>query len=104
MTKITNAMTLGQYAWMKGSSAMTGVRQMRARVMMLGRVHRIGRPSAQRLEHHLADGLQRIEDSVTADRHGLEIGSTAHPIAADLIYQILTGVRWVGRHLLHGRI
>jgi hypothetical protein len=33
-------MTLGQYPWMNGNSAMTGVRQMRASVMMFGRVHR----------------------------------------------------------------
>ena len=41
MRKTTKAMTLGQYPWMKGSNAMTGVRQMRASVMMFGRVHRI---------------------------------------------------------------
>ncbi len=37
-------MTLGQYPWMKGSSAMTGVRQMRASVRMLGSVQRMGPP------------------------------------------------------------
>ena len=39
MMKMTKAMSLGQYPSMNGSSAMTGVKQMRTRVMMFGRVH-----------------------------------------------------------------
>ena len=33
------AMSLGQYPSMKGSSAITGVKQIRIRVMTFGRVH-----------------------------------------------------------------
>src|SRR2546430_213496 len=60
--KIRNAMTLGQYPWMKGSRAMTGVRQMRASVRMLGRVQRMRRPLAQRLHDQLAHRLQAVDN------------------------------------------
>jgi hypothetical protein len=45
MRKTTNAITLGQCPWMNGRSAMTGVRQMRASVRILGTVHRIAPPT-----------------------------------------------------------
>ena len=38
-TKMMNAISLGQYPSMNGSSAMTGVKQIRTSVMMFGRVH-----------------------------------------------------------------
>src|SRR5438876_1199888 len=67
-----NAMTLGQYPSMKGSSAMTGVRQIRASVRMLGRVQRMSPPLAQRLQDQLAHRLQGVEHAIAADRHALE--------------------------------
>src|SRR5437867_828614 len=98
--KIKNAMTLGQYPWMKGSSARTGVRQMRASVRMLGRVQRTRPPLAQRLEDNLAHRLQGVEHAVPADRHGLDVCRAPHPLVVDLVHQVLARVRRIGRDLL----
>src|SRR2546427_10526363 len=93
-------MTLGQYPEMNGSSATTGVRQMRASVMMLGSVQRIGRALAQRFENQLADRFQRVEHPVAADRHPLVIGGVTDPLAADFLDEALTGMCRIERLLL----
>src|SRR5690348_1841952 len=97
---MTNAMTLGQYPWMNGSRAMTGVRQMRARVRMLGRVQRMDPPLAQRFQHHLADGLQGVEHAVAADRDGLEVGGAPGPLVVELLDQVLAWMEQIGHDLL----
>src|SRR5207244_10713461 len=98
--KTRNAITLGQYPWMKGSSAMTGVRQMRASVRMFGRVQRIGRFLAQRLQDQLADRLERIEHSVPPHGDGFHVRRPAHPLAPGLLDEALAGVRGISGHLL----
>src|SRR3989442_8024763 len=103
----TKAMTLGQYPEMNGSRAMTGVRQMRASVRMFGSVQRIWLPptrSAQRLEHHLTDGFQGIEDAVAADRHGLVVPRAPDPLPARVLHQELALVAGIGRDLLLGGV
>src|SRR5206468_7546090 len=95
-----NAMTLGQYPSMKGSSAMTGVRQIRASVRMLGRVQRMSPPLAQRLQDQLAHRLQGVEHAVAADRHGLEVGRPANPLIVDPLDQVLARMHRIGGDLL----
>src|SRR5215203_264394 len=100
MTKMMKAMSFGQYPSMNGSSAITGVKQMRTTVMMLGRVH-IAELS-QHLYDVLADALERVEYSVTRERDSLEVRRTLHPVSVLLCDQklsIVVGVRH--RALLH---
>src|SRR5213593_4081976 len=89
-------MTLGQYPWMKGSRAITGVRQMRASVRILGRVQRMRRRLAQRLQDQLAYRLQCVEHAVAADRHGLEVRRAADPLIVHALDQVLARVRRIG--------
>src|SRR3989475_7524319 len=89
---------------MNGSRAMTGVRQMRARVRMLGKVHRIAPPSAQRLENQLAHALQGVEHAVAADGDRLDEGGVAHPLPPGLLDQMLARMGGVRRHLPLGRV
>src|SRR5436309_14234985 len=89
---------------MNGSRAMTGVRQMRARVRMLGKVHRIAPPSAQRLENQLAHALQGVEHAVAADRDRLDVGGVTHPLLSGLLVQMLALMGGVRRHLLLSRV
>src|SRR5881397_3802332 len=100
----TKAMTLGQYPWMNGSSAMTGVRQMRASVRMFGRVQRIGRSLAQRLQHQFANRLERVEHAVPANGHRFDVRGPPDPRAAGLLDEVLTGVRGIGGRLLLRRV
>src|SRR5918994_5319365 len=101
MMKMMNAMSLGQYPSMNGSSAMTGVKQMRTSVMMLGSVHMVPR-LPQRLHDVLTDTLERVEDSISGESYGLEIGCSLHPVPIFLTDQklrVMIGVRQ--RTLLH---
>src|SRR5947208_8593580 len=87
---------------MKGSSAITGVRQMRASVMMLGSVQRMA--LTQRLEHRLANRLQRIEHAIAAHGNRLVVGGVARPLVSHILNQILAWMRGVARHFLTRRV
>src|SRR5574338_526225 len=103
--KTTKAMNLGQYPWMNGRSAMTGVSAIRTRVMMLGRVHMGPLPrSAERLDDQLRDGLEGVEDAFARDRHGLEVLGALDPLAVLLVHQELALVVRVGDGLLLGGV
>src|SRR5512144_1375636 len=88
--KTTKAMNLGQYPWMNGRSAMTGVSAILTRVMMLGRVHMGPLPrSAERLDDQLRDGLQGVEHALPRHGHGLEVLGPLDPLAVLLVHQEL---------------
>src|SRR5215212_3143385 len=81
--KMMNAISLGQYPAINGSRAITGVKQIRTRVMMFGRVHSLDM-LPQRLDHVLADGLQGVEHTLTGERHGFEVRGPLHPLSVFL--------------------
>src|SRR6476646_188327 len=85
--KMKNAISLGQYPSMNGSSAMTGVKQIRTRVMMLGTVH-MSAPLPQGLDDALADRLEGIEHAFARDGHGLEIRRPLDPLSVLLGHQV----------------
>src|SRR2546426_5724195 len=90
---------------MTGSRAMTGVRQMGARVRMLGKVPRIAPPlSAHCLENQLAHAVQRVEHAVAAHRDRLDVGGVTHPLPPGLLDQMLARMGGVRRHLLLSRV
>src|SRR5512141_2438735 len=98
--KMMNAISLGQYPSMNGSSAMTGVKQIRISVMMFGRVHMPRLP--QGLDDVLADRLERVEDAFAREGHGFEIGRPLDPLAVLLADQVLRLAVRVGHRPLAG--
>src|SRR5512135_230899 len=94
--KMTKAKILGQKPEMKGSSAMIGVRAMRARVRMLGRVQRTGGApsgSAERFQDELRDGLEGVEHPVAAHRHRLGVRRATEPAVGDALDHVLPRTR-----------
>src|SRR6266705_3004753 len=56
--------------------------------------------SAQRLQHHLADGLERVEHAVAADRDGFVVPRAADPLPARVLDEELPLVRGIRGDLL----
>src|SRR6266705_1622760 len=56
--------------------------------------------SAQRLQHHLADGLERVEHAVAADRDGFVVPRAADPLPACVLDEELPLVRGIRGDLL----
>ena len=78
---------------------MTGVKQIRTRVMMFGQGPHAGR-LPQRLDDALADRLEGIEHAFAGEGHRLEVGRPLDPLAVLLLDQVLGLVVRVGRHPL----
>src|SRR5574341_299889 len=103
--KTTKAISLGCQPAMNSRRAMTGESAMRASVRMLGSVQtRSEVMLAQRLQYQFRDGLERVEDTLAGDGHGLEIRGPLHPLAVHLLDQQLPSVVGIRRVLLLGRI
>src|SRR5215207_1318044 len=80
---------------------------MRAAVIAFGRFTSTSDPVAagaalgQRLEHQLADRLERVEHPIAADGHCLEVRRPLHPLARrNLLHQVLAGMVRIRRHPL----
>src|SRR4026207_401328 len=83
---------------MKGSAAISGATRIRPTVIAFGRFTSDGL-SGQRLQHQLADCLQRVEYAVTRDSDCFEIWCPLHPIAArELLDEVLAGVIGIRGH------
>ena len=88
---------------MNGSSAMTGVKQIRTSVMMLGRVHMpAGYPSV--LTTFLLMALRVSNTPSPGQRHRLEVGRPLDPLAVLLAHQELALVVGIGQRPLAGRV
>src|SRR5687768_8466053 len=87
---------------MNGSAATGGVSAIRAIVSAFGRFTSDRPPrSGERLQHHLAHGLQRLEDAVALERDALEVRGALEPFAArKLLDEVLAGVIGVRRRSL----
>src|SRR4051812_38624398 len=83
----------------RGSHPTSGAAAIRPMVIALGRfTGRAG--SGKRLEHLLADSLERVEYPFARDGDRLEVRRAFHPLARrKLLDEIFPGMRGIGRDL-----
>src|SRR5437016_4286503 len=89
---------------MKGSAAIRGAIMILLTVIAFGRFT-ASELSGECLQHHLANGLERIEYSVAGNCDRLEIRRALDPLTGrQLAYEILSRVVWIGRQARFRRI